>query len=1052
MRTLLKSLVAGSFLLLLNSNLNAQSTAFTYQGQLNSGTNPANGSYDLAFTLFNASTNGTALGSVTNPATVINNGLFTVTLDFGAAFNGSNCWLELAVSTNGADAFSTLIPRQLILPVPQALYAANASNAAFADQANTAATATTATSIGGVQSANVAQLNISNTTVQAKGAVVVTSGFITSANVINGGWGYSIAPSVTIADVSGSNAVITATISNAVVTSLAIQNPGSHYSTNATLIIAPPISNAYQTFASGNIFTGANTFSNASGSFSGSFKGNGVALTNLNAAALSGINTLPATVLPSSVAFLNHNQTFTGVNIFNNNVGLGIAAPFRTFQIHPAANRLLGIYESGLTVGSPTTGMSIESVNDANTANQPLEFRGAPCVFTTGSVGIGTISPVSALDVNGTVTATAFTLNGNLTLPITTSSGGVIYSGGMTLLHAFGTENFFAGMGAGNLTLSGPYNTGIGYQALAGLTTGDHNTAIGDQALSSNTIGDGNTATGQGALFANTTGNGNTASGQAALLLNTTGSANTANGWVALRNNTTGNNNTATGEYALYNNTNGSYNTADGWQALLNNTTGNNNTATGEQALYQNTTGLLNTADGEAALWNNTTGNDNAAMGGAALFSNTNGNNNTASGYNALYSNTSGSYNTASGWEALQNNTSGNNNTATGEQALYSNTTGVENTANGEAALWNNSTGDYNTANGGRALFSNTNGTDNTANGFNSLYSNTSGYGNTASGFAALQSNTTGYDNTANGINALFANTTGYYNTASGFDALYANTTGINNIADGTFALQNNSIGSANTAVGYVALQFNTNGANNTAHGNGALNFNTSGSFNTAIGSSALQFNTVGSYNIAQGYLAGQFITTGSNNIAMGYEAAFNVITGNNNIEIGNQGTANDDSTIYIGTQGVQTNTLIAGIFGATAISGVPVYVNSTGQLGTLTSSGRFKTDIKSMDSASEEVFSLHPVTFRYKSEIDPQGIPQFGLVAEDVEKVDPSLVIRDGKHQIYTVRYEAVNAMLLNEFLKEHHRVEQQSVELDALKQSVAALNQLVQNLAERK
>jgi len=191
----------------------------------------------------------------------------------------------------------------------------------------------------------------------------------------------------------------------------------------------------------------------------------------------------------------------------------------------------------------------------------------------------------------------------------------------------------------------------------------------------------------------------------------------------------------------------------------------------------------------------------------------------------------------------------------------------------------------------------------------------------------------------------------------------------------------------------------------------------------------------------------------------LGYQAGYNVTTGNNNIEIGNLGTTNDNNTICIGTQGIQTNTSIAGIFGATAAGGVPVYVTCSGQLGTVSSSARFKMDIQSMNGASEVLLSLRPVTFRYKSDIDPHGTPQFGLVAEDVAKVDPDLVARDDKHQIYTVRYEAVNAMLLDEFLKEHRKVEEQGVENETLKAKVGSLEKkmeelqtLVNQLATRK
>jgi hypothetical protein len=157
----------------------------------------------------------------------------------------------------------------------------------------------------------------------------------------------------------------------------------------------------------------------------------------------------------------------------------------------------------------------------------------------------------------------------------------------------------------------------------------------------------------------------------------------------------------------------------------------------------------------------------------------------------------------------------------------------------------------------------------------------------------------------------------------------------------------------------------------------------------------------------------------------LGSNAGINLTTGSNNIDIGARGVAGESNTIRIGAVGLQKSAYMQGISGATVASGVTVIVGSNGHLGTVTSSARFKEAIKPMDKASEAILALKPVTFRYKHELDPQGIPQFGLVAEQVEKVNSDLVARDEKGQVYTVRYEAVNAMLLNEFLKEHRNVQ---------------------------
>ena len=284
----------------------------------------------------------------------------------------------------------------------------------------------------------------------------------------------------------------------------------------------------------------------------------------------------------------------------------------------------------------------------------------------------------------------------------------------------------------------------------------------------------------------------------------------------------------------------------------------------------------------------------------------------------------------------------------------------------------------------------------------------------------------------------------GTFNTANGVDALHSNTSGSDNTANGRAALYNNRDGIENTAEGVQALNSNTNGAYNTANGYQAL-FSNTGGFFTGFG------------NTAVGYQALYANTTGTANIALGYAAGYNVTTGSANIEIGNAGKASDSGVIRIGTNGNQTATFIAGISGTT-VSGSAVIVNASGQLGVAPSSQRFKQDIHSMDDESSVLMALRPVTFKYKPDIDPQGTPQFGLVAEEVAKVDSDLVVRDGKGQIFTVRYDAVNAMLLNEFLKEHRTVEEQSGEIqnlkhqnDSLEKRLNELEKAVARIAEK-
>ena len=314
-----------------------------------------------------------------------------------------------------------------------------------------------------------------------------------------------------------------------------------------------------------------------------------------------------------------------------------------------------------------------------------------------------------------------------------------------------------------------------------------------------------------------------------------------------------------------------------------------------------------------------------------------------------------------------------------------------------------------NTAEGDDALLNLTSGSDNTAIGFETLFNDTSGLDNTAVGSGALNSNTTGNDNTAIGEGVLNQNTSGFGNTATGTEAMLSNTTGSNNTATGNSALNANLTGTFNTANGAGALFKNTIGSNNTAAGLSALANNISGSNNTASGFEALLFNR-----------------SGNNNIAVGATAGKNIDVGSNNIDIGNIGMADESNAIRIGAKRIHQNTFIAGIHGTTVAGGIGVIIDGKGHLGTATSSARFKDEIKPMDKASEAIFGLKPVTFRYKHELDPENIPEFGLVAEQVEKINPDLVARDDEGKPYTVRYEAVNAMLLNEFIKEHRKVEQ--------------------------
>lgn len=299
-----------------------------------------------------------------------------------------------------------------------------------------------------------------------------------------------------------------------------------------------------------------------------------------------------------------------------------------------------------------------------------------------------------------------------------------------------------------------------------------------------------------------------------------------------------------------------------------------------------------------------------------------------------------------------------------------------------------------------------------------------------------------GYDrgNTAEGEDALFSLTsTGAANTAIGSHALFFTTTGDDNTATGFLAMNFNKTGSNNTATGFHALFHNQDGRSNTATGHSALNDNTSGIQNTATGVGALERNETGNQNTAIGYDALSSNTIGGDNIAVGFAAGSRLNSGSQNIDIGNVGVAGESGTIRIGDI-TQSKTFIAGIRGV-AVTGSPVVIDASGQLGVVPSARRFKEDIKPMDQQSEAILALKPVSFHYTKDVDPKGTVQFGLMAEEVEKVNPALVLHDADGKVYTVRYEAVNAMLLNEFLKAHRRMEEQDATIARQQKQIDAL-----------
>jgi len=393
-------------------------------------------------------------------------------------------------------------------------------------------------------------------------------------------------------------------------------------------------------------------------------------------------------------------------------------------------------------------------------------------------------------------------------------------------------------------------------------------------------------------------------------------------------------------------------------------------------------------------------------------------------------------FTTAEGCKALQHLTNGAGNTGVGWYSLFVDTTGSYNSGLGAGTLVLNNA-DSNTATGAAALLLNGDGTQNCAYGTDALVYNGDGVSgadyNNGFGAFALFNNTGGYTNNAFGNHALFENINGAANTAVGDEALQdndssGNGTGNLNTAVGALALQSNVNADSNNAVGYSALQSNSGdkSSQNNAMGAYALAGN-DGAANVGIGDSVLMNATTASFNTVVGWQAG----TGTG------------VNGMDNIYIGatsGPASGSEDGTIRIGDPGFIAACYIAGITNS-PITGVPVVVDANGQLGVAASSARFKDDIKSMDKASESIFALNPVTFHYKKAIDANGTPQFGLVAEQVAKVNPDLVVRGHDGKPYTVRYEAVNAMLLNEFLKEHRTVEKQQATIALQESQIKAL-----------
>ncbi len=742
----------------------AQGTTFLYQGQLESNSIPLNGLFDFEFSLYNAAEGGSQVGAtLTDSGVGVTNGLFSVTLDFGNAFSGSNLWLSMNVRSNGAGSYTPLTPLQEILPTPYAIFAATASNLSGTLPAGKlTGTIALGQLPSGVLTNHETSVTLSN--VNVTGTLNGNGGGLTNLNAAN--LSGTIPDALLASDVALLDASQTFTGTNIFKTGIS----------NGTLIVQGG------TGIDTNLFTGLG-LQYHSGS------GEGAIMSSFN----DGYSYLTFYTKVASGVPLQEQvkiDRYGGLSIDQQDNNNGVIDDGTTNGV-------------GLTFGSGS-GEGIASQRTPGLNQNGLDFYTSHnhrmSILHNGNVGIGTTNPATQLQVNGTITATGFsgnasgltnlslsqltgtipladlptsvvtnnetnvtlgnvTVDGDLNLPST----GNIFSGGNTLLIRSG-GNFFAGPSAGNLTMSGFGNTGIGTYTLSANTTGTYNTSEGNSALA---------------------------------------------------NNLTGNNNTAIGFQALYAITNGGQNTAVGSGALANSQGCAFNTAIGDATLYFDQTGNANTAEGYQALYNNQSGGQNTSIGVNSMYRNTSGNNNTAEGYGALENVTSDSDLVAIGYNALPNDNavgkgSGSGfgeNTAVGYEALMLDTNGFDNTGVGYNALTFNSSGSYNTATGAYALLGD-------------FFAYSSGGGNTADGAYSLVLNTAGYNNTSVGYQTLPGSISDHDNVAMGVDVFQILNGGSANTGIGTYSFQNLSIGDGNIGLGFYAGYDLDSGSNNIYIGN----------------------------------------------------------------------------------------------------------------------------------------------------------------------------------------------------------------------------------------
>jgi hypothetical protein len=672
--------------------------------------------------------------------------------------------------------------------------------------------------------------------------------------------------------------------------------------------------------------------------------------------------------------------------------------------------------------GVCAAGSSIRTVNANGTVvceTTATNFSGSLAGEVTGTQGATVVSnavstntanAIVRRDASGNFTAGTVTLGGNLALP-NSSSGtvGVVTKGGVPFLHNFGTDNTFLGSLAGNTSLTGAFNTAVGASALKVNTSGFSNSAFGTLALPSNTSGGANSAFGSTALQLTTTGGDNSAFGVGALQGNTTGSLNAAFGEAALQSHPTGTANSAFGPFALASLTSGGFNIAVGVTAGVALTTGSGNIYIGNNGADTESNTIHIGASQTAAFMAGISGQTSA--GGVPVFVNSAGQLGTV-GATALQARVTGVCAAGSSIRTVN---------ADGTVVCETTATSFSGSLGGEV------TGTQGATVVSNAVSTNTAGAVVRRDGSGSFAGGTLTLGgtlalpNTSSATVGVVTmggsrflHNFGSQNTFLGVLAGNTTLTGNTNTGVGVATLAQDTTGDANSAFGNQALDSNTTGDRNSAFGALALSSNTTGASNSAFGQGALDVST-GDTNSAFGADAL-----GS------------LTSGAGNTAVGFSSGISLTTGTNNIYVGNTGAATENSTIRIGQS--QTAAFMAGIFGQTSASGVAVLVNSLGKLGTATSSRRYKEDIVDLGAESDVLMRLRPVAFRYRPEYDETRTRQYGLVAEEVAKVAPELVVFDSNGEPETVRYHFVNAMLLNEVQKQQSRIQDLEARLKAL------------------